>query len=265
MHKTPTPRTLRVTSYNIRKTRGLDQRRAPHRTLDVINRLEADIVVLQEADHRLGLRPAAISPDLIATETDFNIAPVARNDVSLGWHGNAILLRKGIGHGTVTHLDLPGAEPRGAVRLDLALPVELSVVAVHLGLLRRSRLRQLAAIAAALPRTGHAIIAGDFNEWSPLRGLEPLAPHFDMHAPGHSFHAARPMAALDRIGLSPGLSLRDAGVAQDAHARRASDHLPIWADIEIGPLSGPSSDPVQESGALTDGTSLSALGTSGTS
>jgi len=239
MHQTPPPRTLRVSSYNIRKTRGLDQRRAPHRTLDVINRLEADIVVLQEADHRLGQRPAAISPDLIATETDFNIAAVSRNEVSLGWHGNAILLRKGLAHGAIRHLDLPGVEPRGAVVLDLALPVPVSVIAVHLGLLRRSRLQQMAAIIAALPDAGgHAIIAGDFNEWSPRRGLEPLAPHFAMHAPGHSFHAARPLAALDRIGLSAGLDLRDAGVAQDALARRASDHLPIWADIEVD-ASGP--------------------------
>lgn len=229
------PVTLRVSSYNIRKTRGLDQRRAPHRTLEVINALEADIVVLQEADHRLGARPAAIPRDLIAAETDFEIVPVARNDVSLGWHGNAILVRRGIGHGTITHLDLPGVEPRGAVRLDLALPVPVSIFAVHLGLLRHSRLRQMAAIAAALPATGHAIIAGDFNEWSAHRGLEPLARHFAMHAPGHSFHAARPIAALDRIGLSPGLSLRDAGVAQDMRARRASDHLPIWADVELGP------------------------------
>lgn len=236
MHNTPLPRTLRVTSYNIRKTRGLDQRRAPHRTLDVINRIEADIVVLQEADHRLGQRPAAIARDLIEAETDFNIAPVSRNDVSLGWHGNAILLRKGLGHGEIRHLDLPGVEPRGAVRLDLALPLKVSVIAVHLGLLRRSRLQQMAAIAATLAEAGHTIIAGDFNEWSPRRGLEPLEPHFSMHAPGHSFHAARPLAALDRIGLSSGLSLRDAGVRQDALARRASDHLPIWADIEIGGL-----------------------------
>ena len=239
MHETPPPRTLRVTSYNIRKTRGLDQRRAPHRTLDVINRIEADIVVLQEADHRHGQRPAAISPDLIARETDFNIVPVSRNDVSLGWHGNAILLRKGLGHGTVRHLDLPGMEPRGAVRLDLALPLRVSVIAVHLGLLRRSRLQQMEAIAEALPDEGHTIIAGDFNEWSPKRGLEPLEPHFTMYSPGHSFHAARPLAALDRIGLSPGLTLRDAGVRQDALARRASDHLPIWADIEIDARPGP--------------------------
>jgi endonuclease/exonuclease/phosphatase family metal-dependent hydrolase len=239
MHKTPPPRTLRVTSYNIRKTRGLDQRRQPHRTLDVINRIEADIVVLQEADHRLGQRPAAISFDLIASETDFNVAPVSRNDVSLGWHGNAILLRKGLTHGLVRHLDLPGMEPRGAVRLDLSLPLQVSVIAVHLGLLRRSRIQQMEAIAAALPEKGHTIIAGDFNEWSPKRGLEPLEPHFTMFSPGHSFHAARPLAALDRIGLSRGLTLHDAGVRQDALARRASDHLPIWADIEIGDAAFP--------------------------
>lgn len=223
---------LRLASYNIRKTRGLDQRRAPHRTLDVINALEADVVLLQEADHRIGPRPAALARSLIEAETDFNVVPISRNEVSLGWHGNAVLLRKSWGHGTISHLDLPGMEPRGAVRLVLDLPVQITVIAVHLGLLRRNRLEQLTAINDAVTPAGHTIIAGDFNEWSPRRGLEPLAPHFDMHAPGRSFHAARPLAALDRIGLSAGLALSDAGVAQDALARRASDHLPIWADID---------------------------------
>ena len=223
---------LRLASYNIRKTRGLDQRRAPHRTLDVINALEADVVLLQEADHRIGPRPAALARGLIEAETDFKVVPISRNEVSLGWHGNAILLRKGWRHGTISHLDLPGMEPRGAVRLVLDLPVQITVIAVHLGLLRRNRLEQLTAINDAVAPAGHTIIAGDFNEWSRRRGLEPLAPHFDMHAPGRSFHAARPLAALDRIGLSAGLALSDAGVAQDALARRASDHLPIWADID---------------------------------
>ncbi len=52
--------TLRLASYNIRKCLGLDLKRAPGRVMDVINGIDADIIVLQEADKRLGPRPAAL-------------------------------------------------------------------------------------------------------------------------------------------------------------------------------------------------------------
>ena len=193
----------------------------------VLNGLEADVIALQEADLRLGARPGALARNVIEAETDFEIVPVARNAVSLGWHGNAILVRKGMKIGAVTHIDLPGLEPRGAVRVDLPA---FSFVAAHLGLMRRHRVRQLHAIAKAVEGAERVIVAGDFNEWSPHKGLEALG-QFNVHAPGHSFHAARPIAALDRIAMSSKIELRDAGVVQEGPARHASDHLPIWADV----------------------------------
>ncbi len=224
-----TDKGLRVASYNIRKAKGLDRRRDPGRILRVLNGLDADVIALQEADRRLGARPSALCRALIAEETDFEVVPIARNDVSLGWHGNAVLVRKGIGHGRVVHIDLPGLEPRGAVRVDLD---HFSLVATHLGLMRRHRAGQLRAIARAVAGTDRVVVAGDFNEWSPHKGLEVLH-EFDVHAPGHSFHAARPVAALDRIAVSQGLTVMAAGVVKDGLARHASDHLPIWADIGV--------------------------------
>ena len=61
---------MRIASYNIRKTRGLDQRYDAGRVVDAINSIGAEVVALQEADHRLGERPAAISADLIEAETE---------------------------------------------------------------------------------------------------------------------------------------------------------------------------------------------------
>lgn len=229
-HPEHSPR-LRFASYNVRKTRGLDQKRKPHRTIAVLNTLEADVVALQEADHRLGDRPAALTPALIEAETDFTVAPVARSARSLGWHGNAVLLRKGLGVAAITHVDLPGLEPRGAVRVDIAAATPVAVVATHLGLMRRHRQHQLTAITRAVADAEHAVVLGDFNEWSADRGLDPLRDRFDVHAPGRSFHAARPVAALDRIAVLRSAHVHDAGVEQGALAKRASDHLPVWADI----------------------------------
>lgn len=225
--------TLRIASYNIRKARGLDQRRRPERTLEVINGLGADIVVLQEADKRLGTRPPALPRRMIEAETDFALVELSKNGTSLGWHGNAVLLRKGAEAVGVTRLGLPGTEPRGAVSVDLSVGGGLTVIATHLGLLRRDRRRQLETLSAAASDHRPTVIAGDFNEWSRNRGLEPLKGRFETQSPGLSFHARRPLAALDRFAHSRDVVLRDAGVEQGKTARRASDHLPIWCEIAI--------------------------------
>ena len=227
-----TRKTVRVASYNIRKARGLDQVRAPERILAVINGLNADVVAVQEADHRLGDRPAAIPREMIEKETDFQIVDVATSGASLGFHGNAVLARKSLGPTQVRHITLTGLEPRGAVRVDFEnLP--FSFIATHLGLLRNNRRKQLGEIRDASDDARPTVIAGDFNEWRAARGLEPLHDRYTIHSPGQSFHARRPVAALDRIALSNGLQLKDAGVEQGPLASRASDHLPIWADISL--------------------------------
>jgi len=48
---------------------------------------------------------------------------------------------------------------------------------------------------------------------------------------GPSFHARHPVAQLDRIIVDKNLSIEAAGVHMSAAARRASDHLPIWARV----------------------------------
>jgi len=223
---------VKLASYNIRKAIGLDRRRDPGRILDVINQIDADVVVLQEADRRLGPRPTALPRQLIDDHTDFAPVPLAANDVSLGWHGNAILVRKGLDITDPRRIELPGLEPRGAV--SVVVGGSLRIAGVHLGLMRRHRHGQLRAVRAALAHcTNPTVVLGDFNEWSPRAGLEELHGDFEMHAPGLSYHASRPVAALDRIGLSAGIEFRDGGVVETKLAKVASDHLPVWAEIQL--------------------------------
>lgn len=227
---------LRLASYNIRKAVGLDWRRDPGRTLRVIGGLGADIVVLQEADKRLGARPAAIPPARIPRATGLHPVPMAHSTVSLGWHGNAVLARDGLVVAETRPIDLPGIEPRGAllVRFDMA-GGPLTIIAVHLGLRRRCRRQQLTCLLDLLGEAGEsrAVILGDFNEWSPARGVEPLLPYFRVISPGRSFHATRQVAPLDRFAFGPKVRLLDMGVETGPIARKASDHLPIWADIAL--------------------------------
>lgn len=230
---------MKIASYNIRKCIGLDRRRNPQRIFSVLGELDVDIVALQEADKRLGRRPSSLPIDQIERHTGMLPLDIGVSGPSLGWHGNALLLRPDSSFADVECLDLPGLEPRGAIIVDISLNNEssLRLVTVHLGLLRNSRIRQIAYIRDAVAnRTKRpTVIMGDFNEWSPTKGLGTLSEDFDILAPGNSFHAARPVAKLDRFALSRDLYVRDAGVIESGHARRASDHLPIWADIGILP------------------------------
>ena len=52
-------------------------------------------------------------------------------------------------------------------------------------------------------------------------------------APGRSFPARRPIAQLDRIVISSGLHVEAAGVHHSPLAAVGSDHLPVWAELEL--------------------------------
>lgn len=224
---------LRIASYNLQKCVGLDMQRRPDRSMLVIRALRAQVVVLQEADKRLPPRPAALPFDLIETH-GFHVVDFGQPGGSLGWHGNAMLLRDGVDIRQTARIELPGLEPRGAIRAELSTSLgPLRVIGVHLGLLRRYRLMQLSAITRALRTLPPCptVLAGDFNEWGPKHALDAATPGLDFVDPGHSFPAARPIAALDSFALSAGLAAVDRGVLARRPAAVASDHLPVWIDL----------------------------------
>jgi endonuclease/exonuclease/phosphatase family metal-dependent hydrolase len=226
---------LRLATWNIRKCIGLDRRRDPRRVARIIGSLGADVVALQEADKRLGRRPAALTAAMVESETGLIPLDVGGHEASIGWHGNAVLLDPGLRVDGFHSLHLPGVEPRGALVVDLSRKQKsFRLVAVHLGLLRASRRAQLAAIRSYLDGMENrpTVVLGDFNEWSLSNGLEPLG-GFQVHAPGKTYHAARPVAALDRIATSRGVELRNAGVTETRETRIASDHLPVWGDVQL--------------------------------
>ena len=225
-------RTLRLGSWNIRAGLGTDLRRDPLRTLDAIAAMEAQVVALQEADFRLGARPSALPVAAIRDRT--GMEPVTLGGAGIGWHGNALLVAPGLAVEEARVHDLPGLEPRGAISVDLAGPLPLRVVAVHLGLLRRSRKAQLAAIRAYLDDlpSRPTVIVGDFNEWSRRRGMDPLGPGFHLVTPGRTFPSRRPLVALDRIACSRELKVTPLPIRR-GRGPQPSDHLPILADVSL--------------------------------
>jgi endonuclease/exonuclease/phosphatase family metal-dependent hydrolase len=247
--------TITVASYNMHKAVGLDGRRDPHRVLKVLQEIDADIVALQEADRRMGGRGSAVPHELIDSHGMYKPVhlgvrhkrPLEKarqhaerllkvNTRNIGWHGNAILVKHHIGLLACAALDLPTLEPRGAVMAELLIGDRpLRVVGMHLdlsGLWRRRQMRAILDSIACRPQQMPTILMGDTNEWRTVAGcLRDLEPEFHIAPTGPSFHARHPVAPLDRIIVHRDLSIEAAGVHMSMAARRASDHLPIWARL----------------------------------
>ena len=228
-----------VASYNIRKAIGLDRRRKPERTLEVLNELDADVIALQEADRRFGSRVAALPPELIEAHSDYKPVPFEARSGSLGWHGNALLVKKHVKVLDRALVHLPSLEPRGAVLADLRVGgTDIRVVGMHLDLSGLWRRRQANAILDQLARRDGdppTVLMGDLNEWSAKGGcLRDFAHAHRIAECGRSFHTRRPIAQLDRIMVGGALEIVESGAHSSEAAKRASDHLPIWAKLRAG-------------------------------
>ena len=225
--------TLRLASYNIQKCVGLDLRRLPRRTLQVIEGTGAEIVLLQEADKRLPPRPAAL-PHFVLDEAGWQVVDLGGAG-SLGWHGNAIVWRsKTVRMRDQGHINLPGLEPRGAVWATFDTSIgPIRVIGAHLGLTGRARHEQVLHLARESANFDDTplVWGGDFNEWFRSPVLEHLAPSMQFLKPKPSFPALRPIGALDRMAVSAKLKVAAHGVYRDRPAHIASDHLPVWVDV----------------------------------
>jgi endonuclease/exonuclease/phosphatase family metal-dependent hydrolase len=229
---------LKVASYNIRKSLGTDRRRQPERIMQILAEVNADIVALQEVDRRFGTRVSTLSAEAIIDQSAYMPVRFGIRQESLGWHGNAILVRKGFELVNQRRIDLPSFEPRGAVLAEVRVGGTLvRVIGMHLGLMGTTRLKQAQAIVGYLEKVeGKAptVIMGDLNQWAPDGGcLAQFARHHNVIAPGPSFHSRRPMLGLDRIITSRDIKLVDTGVHNSPLAARGSDHLPVWARLDL--------------------------------
>lgn len=226
-----------VASYNIRKGLGTDRRRNPHRILEVLHEIHADVVALQEADRRFGARQSALPAELIS-QGEYKAVPFDIRPGGIGWHGNAILVRHSAEITDCAPLLLPTLEPRGAVMAELRLGSQaLRVVGMHLDLSGLWRRRQVRAIIEQLCRRPAmpTVLMGDLNEWSLHGGCIREFGDFHVAPTGRSYHSRRPVGCLDRIILTPDLHLVSCGVHVSERARMASDHLPIWARLNWMP------------------------------
>lgn len=228
---------LKVATYNIHKSVGLDGRRDPERIIAVLREIDADIIALQEADLRFGQRPSTI-PRALLDDTRWRALPVNKRRRSLGWHGNAMLVRRDIDLIDCEPVELPMLEPRGAVSADLALDGRtIRVIGAHLdlsGLRRHDQLNAILKHCRKAPAPVPTLIMGDFNQWGLRTGaMRIFGPEWQLPNAGRSFPSRRPLAALDRIVASKEWRVEETAIHHSAMAVQASDHLPAFATLGL--------------------------------
>jgi endonuclease/exonuclease/phosphatase family metal-dependent hydrolase len=229
---------VKIASYNIHKCRGVDGIVRPDRIIDVIGQIDADVMALQEVDHRFGSRGGLLDPAMLRRKTGMQLLVQSDLPHRHGWHGNALLVRGDPKHYRRSRLRLPGFEPRGAIVAELDLGEgQFRIIAAHLGLLRLSRMdqaRMLLKTFLDLPRMP-TILLGDFNEWRRSRrsALGVLEPTFLLAPSILSFPSRRPIFPLDRILGWPAGLITDLAVHASPLAQRSSDHLPLTAMVKL--------------------------------
>ena len=228
---------LKFASYNIHKAVGTDRRRDPDRIVAVLREMGADIIALQEADLRTGAR-ASVLPKAALDETPWKFVPVAKRPRSIGWHGNALLVRKAYSVISAEPLDLPTLEPRGAVRADLHVAgTRIRVVGTHLdlsGLRRRDQIKAILRAVDSCDPPCPTVLMGDFNQWGNRSGaMGEFRSGWHVLDTGRSFPSRQPIARLDRIVTSDEWGCLEQHVHHSATAAQASDHLPIVAQLEL--------------------------------
>lgn len=226
---------LTFASYNIHKAVGIDGRYDPERIMAVLREIDADVIALQEADRRFGSREAVL-PRSLLDDHHWQVVPAAIRPGSMGWHGNAMLVREGIDIVDVKRIAIPSLEPRGALYTHLSKDgFDFCAGGMHLDLSGILRRNQIAAVCRAMDATPPpSVVMGDMNEWSRLRGaLRAFGPDWTVLAPGGSFPSRRPFAMLDRIAHTPGWRCDRLHVHHSFLAARASDHLPVYAALEF--------------------------------
>lgn len=233
----PLGRELTVATYNVHRWTGLNGRSKPDpaRAGFVISELHADVIALQEV-----VRPLSGDDVLekLAEGLGLHVAFAATRVHRNGELGNAILSRWPIGGVSMLDLSFSRLERRVAVSAQFAFDGGLlDVVATHLALGDRTRHRQVRSLLDHPNlRTNPTLLLGDMNAWrrcKATRALEgELAQHHNLDWPA-SFPAASPVLALDRI-YARGARVVELYAHDSRAARRASDHLPILARVELG-------------------------------
>jgi endonuclease/exonuclease/phosphatase family metal-dependent hydrolase len=236
------PFDIRVVTYNIHRSRGLDRRIRPERIAAVLATIDPDVVALQEVIGP-GLTGPGHAEELgAALGMGWVMAPA--REFRRHQFGNVVLSRFPIREHTQIDLSWKTCEERCSQRVAVELGEGrcLQVYNAHLGtalLERRYQAPRLAAWIHDRRVPDPKILLGDFNEWGRglvadvlaerLRSVD-LYPHLKRRRTYPGFF---PLLHLDHIYFSGNIDIRRIELPRTRLALIASDHLPLVADVRI--------------------------------
>jgi len=227
---------ISVATYNVHRWSGINGRSKPDpaRAAYVISELDADVIALQEVIRpRDQDDPLEALSDALGLHLAFAITRIHRH----GSLGNAILSRFPLGSVSVIDISHSRIERRGALAARFVEEThDLAVVATHLSLADRTRRRQVESLLQhPQMNAGPSVLLGDMNAWRRCKATRELETELNLHHNldwPSTFPSARPVLALDRV-----YTRRARIVDMQAHdtpaSRRASDHLPLIARIQL--------------------------------
>jgi endonuclease/exonuclease/phosphatase family metal-dependent hydrolase len=235
-------RTIRVATYNIHRSRGMDGRTRPDRIAQVLASLDADVLALQEvigAGATGGGHAEALGA---ALGMGWVMAPARHLRGAL--FGNMVLSRFPVRHHTQHDLSWKTCEPRCCQRVDLDIDgCVLHLYNVHLGtayLERRHQAQRLATLVTDRRVAGPKVVLGDFNEW--MRGLATTLLSERLNAVDLRAYLRRrrtypglfPILHLDHIYYEGSVEVVGIELPRTRSTLLASDHLPLIAELKIG-------------------------------
>lgn len=226
---------LRIASFNIHACIGNDGRFDPARIAAVIREIDADVLALQEVEHHLIDDEDLL--DYLARSTGYQAVAGPTVMRETRHYGNALLTRLPVINSQSRDISVSPYEPRAVIEAQLAAGEKtLTVMATHLGLWPAERRMQVRQILSLLEQqsTDVTLLLGDLNEWflwgRPLRWLHRF---FRRSRHIRTFPAYFPLFSLDRIWVTPENALLVLHSHRSQLSRKASDHLPIIAQINL--------------------------------
>jgi len=226
---------LRVMTYNIHSGRGADRRVDLGRISEVIAGYAPDVVALQEVDVGRERSGRVDQPAELATRLGMDVRFVGCVENACERYGIATLSRWPI-EGTRTVMLPHGSrsEPRAALLLWARWPGcdrRVEIVNTHLSTMSRERVDQVAVLVAEIG-SGDVVVAGDLNCTASAGPFRSLCVSLRAAAKARTWPSRFPLIQLDHLLYRGALRLRSSGVWVRAPARRASDHLPVVAELE---------------------------------
>lgn len=238
-------------SYNVHRCVGAGGRDSILDIGALCEEARADVIALQELD-----APETDETDGVhhardlASRLGMQLLFCRTFRRGVGYYGHALLARFPLALVKVTTFPAPspGAEPRGAIWARAELPRgdgTLDVISTHLGVGRYERMKQSLELVGpgwlgSDELREPVILCGDLNAIPGATTYRRIAQRLRdaqravLRRPRATFPSVLPVLRLDHVFVSDDVAVRSVEVPWNGRSRRASDHLPLVVELELG-------------------------------